>query len=232
MKDKGHNPLKVEIETVIPSIPFWDAQKELVATGKRFSSKNLKHIPYSQLHLCCIGPAGSAVCNPHLVYSEKERRLGRYVALAPNELDEAERWLRAQGMLEDVIAVRTAKSAPYWHGLKPRQKVVMKLLCLCNHWYDPEYRITEAVALIQEAAGDGIPPELGSSLCSRLVNVTRRYLGIGVEEKDRIADPEFRDGVWRCMEAILDLLPREEQTLLLKEQVQGYSCTSDCFRVY
>ena len=226
------SPLKVEIETVDSSVPFRDAQRELASTGRRFSNKTLKQIPYSQLHLCCIGSAGITACSPSLVYLEKERRLGRFVSLAPEELTQAERWLQAQGMLGDVVAAISSRVSPSWDNLKARQKAIIKLMCLCNHWNDPEERLLEAVELIREAAGDGIPPMMASSMCSGLVSLARRHLGIDVTEKARLTEVEFREGIWKVMEAILDLLPREEQTVLIREQFQGYSCTSDCFRSY
>ena len=118
------SPLKVEVDTVLPSFDFKVVQQELAHRGKKFDRKSLQMVPYSQLHLCCIGTAGAAICSPRLVYLEKERRLGRYVALAPEELVRSERWLKAEGMFDDVMAELTANSAPAWERLKPRQRLV------------------------------------------------------------------------------------------------------------
>jgi hypothetical protein len=90
----------------------------------------------------------------------------------------------------------------------------------------------EAMLLLEEAAGDGIDVMLASELCSKLLNITRRYVGFHTAEKDRINAPEFREGVWKVMEAVLDVLPKDEQNILLEENIQGYSCTSDCFRSF
>ena len=59
MKDISTVPLKFEVDTVIPSVSFRDAQKELASQGRRFNKEALQKVPYSQLHLCCIGPAGA-----------------------------------------------------------------------------------------------------------------------------------------------------------------------------
>ena len=226
------NFLKVEVDTVVPSMSFKDAQKELASQGRKFNREALQSIPYSQLHLCCIGTAGAAICSPRLVYLEKERRLGRYVALAPEELVRSERWLKAEGMFDDVMAELTANSAPAWERLKPRQRLVATMFCLYNHTDEPEERAVEIIALLQESAGDGIPPMLCSELCSKMTDITRRYVGIGTPEKDRIGDPQFREGIFQCIEAILNIMSKEEQLALVHEHIRGYSCTSDCFRAY
>jgi hypothetical protein len=200
--------------------------------GKKFGKDALHNIPYSQLHLCCIGSAGVTACSPRIVYLEKERRLERFVSLAPEELARSERWLKAEGMFNDVVAEVTAKSAPAWDNLKPRQQLVAVLFCLYNHTDDPEDRVVEVIALLQESAGDGIPPMLCSELCSKVVSLTRRLLGMGVEEKDKIGDSEFREGVFQVIEAILGVLPKEEQAVLIQERLRGFSCTSDCYRSY
>jgi hypothetical protein len=226
------SPLKVEVDTVIPSLDFRIVQQELASQGKRFGKDSLQKIPYSQLHLCCIGPAGAAACSPRLVYLEKERRLDRFVSLAPETLKDSERWLKAEGMFDDVMAEVSAKAAPEWDNLKPRQRVVALLFCLYNHVDDPEERVVDAVAFIKESAGDGIPPMLGSELCSKLVNLTRRFLGLVEEDKQRITSTEFREGIFQVIEAILNILSKEEAMTLMQEKINGFSCTSDCFRVY
>ena len=225
------SPLKVEVDTVIPSMDFKEALPGLIASGKKFDRQALQKITYSQLHLCCIGPAGLAACSPRLVFREKERRLSRYISAAPEELSASEHWMKTEGMYGDVMAEVTAKDAPAWDALKPRQKVVAKLFCLYNHIDDPEGRVVEAVVFLREA-GDGINPMLCSECCSKLVNISRRYLGIQVEEKDRISASEFREGVYQVMEAVLDVLPKEEQLALVRERIRDYSCTSDCFRSF
>jgi len=165
-----------------------------------------------------------------MVRQEKARRLGRFVSLAPEDLMRSERWLKAEGMYGDVMSEIASRSSPDWERLKPRQKAIAKLLCLYNHIDDPEERILEAVELVKAAAADGVDPMLCSGLCSRLVDTGRRLLGMLEDEKQRIGPNEFREGVWQSMEALLDALPREEQEILLRERIRGYSCTSDCFR--
>lgn len=135
-------------------------------------------------------------------------------------------------MFDDVMAEVAAKSAPDWNNLKPRQRLVAVLFCLYNHTDDPEVRAMESVELLREAAGDGIPPMLCSELCSKMVSLTRRYMGVGVEDKDRIGDPEFREGVFQVIESVLNVLSKEEATILIQERIRGFSCTQDCHRPY
>jgi len=223
-------PLKVEMEVISPPVSFQDSLRALVSGGRRFGRESLRQVPYSQLSLCCTGAAGSAACLPRMVRQEKARRLGRFVSLAPEDLMRSERWLKAEGMYGDVMSEIASRSSPDWERLKPRQKAIAKLLCLYNHIDDPEERILEAVELVKAAAADGVDPMLCSGLCSRLVDTGRRLLGMLEDEKQRIGPNEFREGVWQSMEALLDALPREEQEILLRERIRGYSCTSDCFR--
>lgn len=226
------SPLKVEVDTVIPSMDFKEALPGLIASGKKFDCQALQKITYSQLHLCCIGPAGLAACSPRLVFKEKERRLSRYTSAPPEELAASERWMKTEGMYGDVMAEVAAKAAPSWDTLKPRQQIVAKLFCLYNHIDDPEGRVVDAVVLLRDVGGSGLNPMLCSECCSKLVNLSRRYLGIQVEEKDRIGIPEFREGLYQVMEAVLDVLPKEEQLVLVREHIRDYSCTSDCFRSF
>ena len=228
----GKGQLRVDIELMPPAVRFQDAQKNLASGGLCFTEEALRSIPYSQLHLCCIGSAGAAACSPSLVAMEKQRRLGRYLALAPDELGRAEKWLGAEGMLNDVVAEVSHRSVPSWDSLKARQKVVAKLLCIYNHVDGPERRVLDAVALIKKCPGDGISPEVCSSLCSKLTSLMKRYLSPAVEPKKRIGDSEFREGIWKAMETILDLLPAEEQALLASERIRDFSCSSDCFREF
>jgi hypothetical protein len=223
-------PLKVEMEVISPPVSFQDSLRALLSEGRRFGRESLRQVPYLQLSLCCTGAAGSAACLPRLVRLEKERRLGRFVSLAPDDLSRSERWLKAEGMYGDVVAEISSRSSPDWERLKPRQRAVAKLLCLYNHLDDPEERILEAVEYIQQSAGDGVDPMLCSGICSRLVDTGRRLLGTTGDGRPGIGPNEFREGVWQCMEGLLDTLPQEEQELLLRERIRGYSCTSDCFR--
>ena len=222
-------PLKIEIEIDPELVQFQDAQKELASQGKHFYGKVLRKIPYSQLHLCCIGSAGLTACSPFLVSREKERRIGRFVSLGPEELVQAEGWLKTEGMFSDVMAEVTSKSSPCWQDLKPRHKVVAKLFCIYNHMDFPEGRILETMEYLKQAAFDGLPPMLCSEISSKLLLLVRRYRGIGISEKEHIGDPEFREGVWKVMETVMDILPKEEREILLKEQIKDYSCTQGCF---
>ena len=223
-------PLKVDMEVISPPVSFQDSLRALASGGRRFGRESLRQVPYPQLSLCCTGEAGSASCNPRLVRQEKERRLGRFVSLGPEELSRSERWLKAEGMFGDVMSEIASRSSPDWERLRARQRAIAKLLCIYNHIDDPEERILEAVEYIKLAADDGVDPMLCSGLCSKMVDIGRRLLGMLEDEKQRIGPNEFREGVWQCMEALLDALPREEQEILLRERIRGYSCTSDCFR--
>ena len=216
------SPLKVEIDTVSPAASFRDAQKELASKGRRFTFRDLRQIPYSQLHLCCIGTAGSAACSPGMVTEEKDRRLGRFLSLPPPELAKSERWLRAEGMYGDVVSEISRRAVPAWDGLTDSQQAVAKLLCIYNHIDNPHGRLMEACLLLRACADGSLSPKACSALVIRLLALDKGYpvpMGGG----------EFREGVWKVMETVFDLLPDAERSVFVDERIKNYECTSDCF---
>ena len=216
-------PLKVEIDTVSPAASFRDAQKELASKGRHFTFRDLRRIPYSQLHLCCIGTAGSAACSPSVVAEEKDRRLGRFLSLPPGELAKSERWLRAEGMYGDVMSEISSRAVPAWDDLTDRQQAVAKLLCIYNHIDSPHGRLMEACLMLSACAEGSLSPKVCSSLVIRLLALDKGYPMLA-------GGSELREGVWKAMETVFELLPEGEKAVFAGEQIEGYSCTSDCFR--
>jgi hypothetical protein len=222
MNDLSSTPLKVEIEAV-PASNFQDIQKELVSKGKRFTGQALHQIPYSQLHLCCIGSAGAAACSSDLVNEEKDHRIDRFLSLSPEELAKSERWLRAEGMYGDVISEISSKTVPTWDELTCRQQAVAKLLCIYNHVDNPHSRLMEACLLLRACSEGSLTLKVCSTLVIRLLALDRSHPVL-------IGGSELREGVWKVMETVFDLLSDSERVVFAGEQIRGYSCTSDCFR--
>ena len=222
MSDFSDTPLKIEIEA-LPAASFQDVQKDLVSKGKCFTEQVLCRIPYSQLHLCCIGSAGAAACSSDLVAEEKDHRIGRFLSLSPGELAKSERWLRAEGMYGDIISEISSKTVPTWDELTGRQQVVAKLLCIYNHVDNPHSRLMEACLLLR-ACSEG---DLTLKVCSALVI---RLLALDRSHPVLIGGSELREGVWKAMETVFDLLSDAERVVFAGERIRGYSCTSDCFR--
>jgi hypothetical protein len=48
----------------------------------------------------------------------------------------------------------------------------------------------------------------------------------------KLSEETFRDRVDEIMDSLFDFLPDAERPILEREEFQGYSCTSDCFRTF
>lgn len=221
--------MKIEVETLdAPRRDFYDLRKELIASGKKFDETNLRFIPYDQLHLCCIGNAGEAVCLPRLVQAEKAARRERFLHMESEEFKAAEIFLKIERMYDDVMYAIAYRNAPKWDDLKYRQRAWAKLTCLYNHVDDPFQRLGEAVLVLRKCSqpldNDGLPPDYCMNLMNKLKGLSTVFPG-------RLSDDGFRQKIAELAYGLLEFLPDEERTVLEKEQLQDYSCTSDCFRV-
>ena len=218
----------VEFETLgTPHRDFTEVRNDLVKQGKKFDQITLQLIPYAQLHLCCIGTAGVAACDPELVKREKVNRRERFLSMEADEFKEAEHFLKIERMYDDVMFALTNCTAPQWDTLTDCQKLWTKLTCLYSHSDNPAQRMQEALALFALCANNpasGLPSDVCSIYASKLRGLTSVYPG-------RVSDETFRDKVGEMAEALLDFMPEEHRETLEKEQLQGYSCTSDCFHV-
>jgi hypothetical protein len=220
-------PVKVEIESDIPQRTFADLRRELIEQGKKFDENTLRAVLYSQLNLCCIGNAGVAACSLQLVQQEKVNRRERFLYMESDEFKEAEHFLKIEQMYDDVMFVLTSRAVPQWADLNDCQKLWTKLTCLYNHVDNPSQRLQEALALFAQCANNpasGLPSDVCSIYASKLRGIASVYPG-------RLSDDTFRDKVGEMAETLLEFMPDEDRKLLEKEQLQGYSCTSDCFRI-
>jgi hypothetical protein len=220
--------MKIEIESLdAPQREFAELRRELIEKGKKFDETTLRTIPYSQLNLCCIGNAGSAACSLELVQQEKASRRERFLSMESDEFKEAEHFLKIERMYDDVMFALTNRTASQWNGLTDCQKLWTKLTCLYNHVDNPTQRMQEALALFAKCANDpgsGLPSDVCSIYASKLRGITSVYPG-------RVSDETFRDKIGEMAATLLEFMPEEHREALEKEQLQGFSCTSDCFHV-
>jgi hypothetical protein len=218
--------IEIEVSMETPQRDFAELRRELIERGDKFNATNLCAIPYSQLHLCCIGNAASAACHPRLVQHEKANRRERFLNMEYEEFKEAERYLKIEQMYDDVMYAISKRIAPKYDSLSECQKLWVKLTCLYNHTDNPSARMQEAIALFLQCAEvpDGLPVDICKTYAGKLKGISSVYPG-------RISDETFREKVGEMAETVLQFLPVEERKVIEKEQLQDFSCTSDCFKV-
>lgn len=220
--------MKIEIESFVPKQRgFSELRQELTEKGKKFDETTLKQVPYSELHLCCIGNAGDAACLPQLVQQEKRNRRERFLSMEPEEFKEAETFLKIEQMHADVVYAIAIRTAPKWADLSLSQKLWAKLTCLYNHIDNPGDRMTDVLNLFAQCAADpnsGLPVDVCTAYASKLRGMASVYPG-------RVSDDTFRAKTGEIAETLLEFMLTEERQTLEKEQIQDFSCTSDCFRI-
>jgi hypothetical protein len=217
--------MKVEIDNLgVSHRKFSELRDELIATGQRFSEATLPFVHYSDLHLCCIADAGAAACSLKQVQQEKAGRRTRFLSMPPNELKEAERFLRVEQMYDDVLGVIGCRGVPYWDDLNDRQKAYAKLRCLSNHIDDPQKRIGESILLLRKCSTTCLPSEVSFAYMTKLKGLLSVFPG-------KLSDEVFRTKVADIAEDIFHFLPDSERGVLEREQLLDYSCTSNCFRI-
>jgi hypothetical protein len=224
---KATSVMKIEIENLgIPQRDFHLVREALIAQNKKFDAITLPQIPYNQLILCCTGVAGSTACPPQLIRKEKQHRRERFLDLEEQEFQECINFLQIERMYEDVQFALAQRAAPAWNSLASRQKVWFKLNCLFNHIDAPQRRIGETILLLRTCAEEpnsGLPREV----CEHYIDKLQTLFSSCME----ISQVEFRQKIWDIAEIILDFLPDSERSICTREELQDYSCTSDCFRV-
>jgi hypothetical protein len=217
--------VKIEIERQAPLQDFRNLRDQLIQQGQRFTLLTLFKIPYAQLSFCCTGEAAGAACSQGLVVMERRARRRRFLEMETDELEAAQRYLAVNQMDADVRYDFTYRAAPRWEDLKPRQQVWAKLNCIYNHIDRPASRLKEAILLLRTCALEhSLPPEVAKSYMPRLRSLLTLFPG-------NLSPELFRVKVNEIAENIFDFLPPEEALILQREEIQGYSCTSDCFRV-
>jgi len=217
--------VKIAIENNALLLDFSILKKRLMQNGEKFSPLTLPQIPYDQLILCCTGEAGTAQCDQALIVNERRARRARFLNMETDEIAAAHNFLVVNQMDEDVRYDQTYRAAPRWEDLKVRQQVWAKLNCIYNHIDDPGPRLKEVILLLRRCAVDhDLPPEVAKSYMPRLRGLLTVYPG-------KISDTLFRAKISEIAENIFDFLPPEEALALQREEIQGFSCTNDCFRV-
>ena len=220
--------MRIEIESLdTPRRDFADLRRELAEQGNKFTEKTLAAVPYAQLHLCCIGNAGPNACLPRLVQQEKLNRRERFLSMEPEEFKASENYLKIEQMYDDVMYAIACRLVPKWADLSTPQKLWAKLTCLYNHVDNPSDRMTDVLNLFAQCAADpdsGLPMDVCTAYASKLRGMASVYPG-------RVSDDTFRTKVGEIAETLLEFMLTEERQMLEKEQVQDFSCTSDCFRI-
>jgi hypothetical protein len=228
-KKKGLILMNIEVEDpYVPHREFSDLRKELVEQGKQFDEINLHLVPYSQLYLCCIGNAAEARCSLDLVKQEKIRRRERFLSMELEEFKEVETYLKVEQMYEDVLRAIAFRSATHWDDLSNCQQLWAKLTCLYNHVDNPNQRIQEIIDLFTLCA-KGTTGTLPVDVCKVY---SSKLKGISSVYPSMVSDDVFREKIGEMAETVLSFMSSEECQLIEKEQLKGFSCTSDCFRVF
>lgn len=221
--------MNIEIEASMdtPQRDFAELRLELIERGERFDETNLCAVPYSQLHLCCIGNAGEASCHPRLVQQEKASRRDRFLSMEYDEFKDAETYLKIEQMYDDVMYAITNCVTPKYDSLSECQKLWVRLTCLYNHTDNPGQRIQWVLSLFLKCAASdtvGLPVDICKTYAGKLKGISSVYPG-------RISDDTFREKIGEMAETVLQFMPVDERQLIEKEQLRDFSCTSDCFKV-
>ena len=215
--------MKIEIEPqMVPPREFVDLCRELVEQGKKFDKQTLAHIPYAQLLLCCIGNAGKAACSIQLVQQEKKNRRERFLNMELEEFKAVENYLKIEQMYDDVLYAISHRNAVKWETLSECQKIWAKLTCLYTHVDNPTYRIEELIEMFKKC--ETIP----SDVCK---NYAFKLQSLGAVAKLKPPSESFRRKIIEMAETLLGFMSIAERTAMESEQIQEFSCTSDCFRI-
>lgn len=218
--------LRIKIESLgAEQKDFYQVREELLAAGKKFDSESLRHVPYDQLSLCLTAVAGTTMCGLTFVQEEKTARRERFLTMDDAEFQSMKNFLHIERMWDDVAHERLYRILPHWMDLSDRQQLWLKLNCIYNHIDNPQRRGGEALILIKFCAVSGsIPLEVCPQLTDRLRDLLSIYPA-------RIEDITFRDRISSLADIIIQFLPSEERSVVENEEIRGYSCTSDCYRV-
>jgi hypothetical protein len=217
--------VKIEVENYAPLADFKYLRDQLIQQGKKFSSATLSQVPYEQLHLCATGEAGVARCDRDLVVEERHARRERFLNMETDEFQASEVFLKINQMDEDVKVAQATRAAPKWADLNAKQQVWAKLNCINNHIDDPSLRLKEAIILLRECAIQRyLPPEVAMSYMPRLRGLLTVF-------PSSITPVLFRAKLSEITDAIFEFMDEGEVAVLQKEDIQDYSCTSDCYRV-
>jgi hypothetical protein len=220
------SPLKIKIDHLgIPQQDFYQVKNQLALEGKQFASDTLPLLPYNQLSLAAIGTAGVTICPLSLVQEEKRQRRERFISMDDEALMDMKNFLLIERMWDDVLFERAYKALPHWDDLGDRQKIWLLLNCVNNHVDSPSARLTEVTGLLARCCKRcELPLEITSSFVSKLRSLLHLY-------PKYIDDNTFRDRITVIAANFFQFLPADEAKQVENEEVQGYGCSSDCYRM-
>ena len=144
-----------------------------------------------------------------------------------DDFKEAETYLKIEQMYDDVMFAISNRMAVPYSTLSDCQKLWVRLTCLYNHVDNPSARIQDAIALFRQCAANPngkLPTDVCSVYAGKLTGISTVYPG-------RIGDETFREKVGEMAETVLQFLSDGERQVVEKEQLQDFSCTSDCFKI-
>jgi hypothetical protein len=217
--------MKIEIEFPGVYRDFYTLRRELGDRGEKFTDAYLQSVPYSQLHLCCIGNAGGLACTLKSVQQEKLRRRERFLSMEMDEFRAVENYLKIEQMYDDVKSAIEARLTPTWDSLNDRQKACAKLICLYNHVDNPQKRMGEMVVLLRRCSTNQLPADVAGAYMVKLKGLLSVFPG-------KLSDETFRSKIADITDNLLNFLPDQERSIIDREEIQDYRCTSDCFRVF
>jgi hypothetical protein len=218
--------LKIKIDPLgTPQQDFYQVRNQLALEGKKFDSDTLPTISYNQLSMACIRTAGLTMCPLELVQDEKRQRRERFTVMDETTFNEMKNYLLIERMWNDVLFERSYKTCPHWANLTDRQRIWLRLNCVNNHVDNPNTRLTEVVGLLAKCfKADELPLEVSTTFTSKLRSLLHLYPAY-------IDDDTFRDRITVLATNFFQYLPAEEAEQIEDEEIQGYSCTSDCYRM-
>lgn len=203
-------------------VPFVELRTRLLALDQKFTERELRLLPYSELVNAAIANAGKAACSLDAVLLEKERRRYRFLHLSPDEFPKSKRYLQIEGMYSDVSTCLQMRYAPHWDELSPRVRLWCKLNCLYNHSDNPDQRIRETYPMVLACDQAGL---LRQGFADRMTTDLDRLRWI----TDASEEDEFRYITCPLAEELIAQLDSEERQICERELVAGYSCTGNCY---
>jgi hypothetical protein len=219
--------LSIEIDPHgIARIPFTEFRQQLLEEGRVFTEHELRKLPYYHLPFAAIANAGTAACSTDLVIEEKIRRRDRFMTMNPDELEDAKRYLKIEGMYEDVHAGLESRQAPLWERCTERTKLWLKLNCIHDHIDHPQVRLQEALGLVHTCLGAN---QLKRFMAERYIKEIEH---LKMFFPDAIPGAELRDKVGSLAEDLLPHLGDLEWAICEGCRIRDYSCTSDCYRTF
>jgi len=165
------------------------------------------------------------MCSLNLVQEEKRQRRERFTIMDEIALNDMKNYLLIERMWDDVVFERAYRALSHWDNLTNRQKIWLRLNCVNNHVDNPSSRITEIVRLLARSfKNEELPLEISASFTSKLRSLLHLY-------PKYVDDGTFRDRIAVMAAHFFQFLPVDEAKQVEDEEIQGYSCTSDCYRV-